>query len=205
MPRLRPATAGPQPDVVTGSVPTGKPVTRIDEGHGTHCQRVATPATINAGSPDGKWSEGPVKAQFFQVVLGDLDKFCFDFYLGRLFAHGRVDERLDEVEVGGGIANDQAAASGNKVGAGSRRELDSLGLQKILGVLPRGQPRAGGLRFPAAGKDGGVSRTRRTVWVMKPGGTLNSRCSRVSVGSESGTMDTAKGSTLTLRPASVAT
>ena len=41
--------------------------------------------------------------------------------------------------------------------------------------------------------------------VIKPGGTLNSRCWRVSVGSERGTTETAKGSTFTFRPAKVAT
>ena len=78
---------------------------------------------------DGERSNDPVKAEFFRVFLGHFHELGHDAHLLG-FAAGVFNELFDQVQVAGGIADDQGGVAVDKECRGAFREADAALLQQ---------------------------------------------------------------------------
>ena len=87
--------------------------------------------------------------------MRDLDKLRLDLDLRGDGAGGVFHEGIDQVEVLLGIADDETAAAGEEVGAGSGRELHALSFEEVFGAAADHGVAAGVGTGPAAGGEAG--------------------------------------------------
>ena len=91
---------------------------------------------VSAGVSNRQRSKQPIKAEFVNVILGDLEEFGFYFHLRRLDADGSVHQRVDQINGVWRITNNEFTARRHVLCEGARRESDPLGLQVFKGVCP---------------------------------------------------------------------
>ena len=92
-------------------------------------------ASINTRSPrQSELSKEPIETEFVEVVLGDLQKLRLDFHLRGSGGDGGFHHAIDQVQIGLGVFNNEAAGAGNVIRAGALWKGNALRLQKIFGL-----------------------------------------------------------------------
>ena len=126
----------------------------------------------SASEPDlvpahAKVTEKPVKAEFLQIVLRDLDELRFDLDLLRRVGARLLHERIDQFKIVLRIPHNQAAALRKEIRARARRKTHALRGKKI----PR--------RFPSHE----LTAPRRFLCILaRPGRGAASHCARRGLG-----------------------
>ena len=64
--------------------------------------------------------------------MGDFEEFGFDFNLGGAGGGGSFDQGIDQIEVGLGVFDDEAAGAGDEIGAGPVWKSNSLPLERFF-------------------------------------------------------------------------